>query len=543
MVDFGADNPRNPRKHRRLDDDLSDGGGGPTSDTDRPAMTVLHQTPSYKESLMKDSMNGDPPDPKQQLGIGTRDSQHAPHVPGMADNSLIDSAATAVDNSLLPGGSQEQKRKITMLKTSDEAWCDDDVVLMNEAVVFFRNLFDDSNSPLEAFPVNNSFPHLPHAALQRLDSIPSNFMDGNGNWDLHLLLSIFSHTVVAHIISIKCPDASDIADKPLWRMATSHSFSICSAYESLVHSVWSDKSSCWKCIWTQPVSQRLRFFLWLSFNERLMTNVERCRRSIGAVWLTLIPSELHVNFFNSNMQIWLLTNLSTAYIHSGLGISWPIVFASTLWQLWNRRNNLVFNSLYLPAVSVYHKSVAGGRYFAESSLFSARGDSGSGTSRPVHWQRPEEDWTCLNTDGAVSTLNGFGSIGGVFCAHDGDWLLGFNKFIGFTQSLQSELWAILTGLRLARDNGYERLLIQSDNLEVITRLNATTATSDVNALVRAIVRLRNADWIMRFQWIPREANKLDDALVKLAASYDLSLFAVPPTPLQSVLDSDSSNLL
>ncbi|KAK9035891.1 hypothetical protein V6N11_077915 [Hibiscus sabdariffa] len=240
MVDFGADNPRNPRKHRRLDDDPPDGSGGPTSDTDRPAMSVLHQTPSYKESLMKDSMNGDqadmdfyddedidiqdgdvtrslidglisiefsdrvqslaeksldqtlvvkllgdPPDPKQQLGIGTRDSQHAPHVPGMADNSLIDFAVIAADNSLLPGGSQE------------------------------------------------------------------------------------------------CPDASDIADKPLWRMATSHSFSICSAYESLVHYVWSDKSSCWKCIWAQPMPQRLRFFLWLSFKERLMTNVERCRRSIG----------------------------------------------------------------------------------------------------------------------------------------------------------------------------------------------------------------------------------------------------------------------
>ncbi|KAK8662352.1 hypothetical protein V6N13_091930 [Hibiscus sabdariffa] len=49
---------------------------------------------------------------------------------------------------------RKQKRKITMLKTSDEAWCDDDVVLMNEAVVFFRNLFDDSNSPLEAFPAD-----------------------------------------------------------------------------------------------------------------------------------------------------------------------------------------------------------------------------------------------------------------------------------------------------------------------------------------------------------------------------------------------------
>ncbi|KAK8522801.1 hypothetical protein V6N12_056496 [Hibiscus sabdariffa] len=230
------------------------------------------------------------------------------------------------------------------------------------------------------------------------------------------------------------------------------------------------------------------------------------------------------------MHIWLLTNLSTSYIHFGLGISWSIVFASTLWQLWNRRNNLVFNSIFLPAGSIYHKSVVGARYYAESSLFSASGDSGPGTSRPVHWQRPEEGWTCLNTDGVVSTLNGFGSIGGVFRAHDGGWLLDFNKFIGFTQPLQSELWAILTGLRLARDNGYERLLIQSDNLKVITRLNATTATSDVNALVRAIARLRNVDWVTRFQWIPRETNKLADALVKLAASYDLSLFAVPPLP-------------
>ncbi|KAK9033055.1 hypothetical protein V6N11_018093 [Hibiscus sabdariffa] len=109
--------------------------------------------------------------------------------------------------------------------------------------------------------------------------------------------------------------------------------------------------------------------------------------------------------------------------------------------------------------------------------------------------------------------------------------------------LQSELWAILTGLRLAKDNGYERLLVQSDNLEVITRLNSTTANSDVNALVRAIARLRHADWETRFQWIPREANKLTDALVKLATSYDLSLFDVPPAPLQSFLDSDNSSLL
>ncbi|KAK8484110.1 hypothetical protein V6N12_057194 [Hibiscus sabdariffa] len=108
----------------------------------------------------------------------------------------------------------------------------------------------------------------------------SDFMDGNDNWDLPLLF-MFSPAVVSHIISITCLDSNDIADKPLWRMATSHSFSISSAYESLVSSLWDDKSSCWKCFWTQPVPQRLRFFLWLSFKKRLMTNVEHCRRFIG----------------------------------------------------------------------------------------------------------------------------------------------------------------------------------------------------------------------------------------------------------------------
>ncbi|KAK8693502.1 hypothetical protein V6N13_071085 [Hibiscus sabdariffa] len=67
------------------------------------------QRPVVVKSLAKkkSTVAGDPPDPKQQLGIGTRDSQHAPHVPGMADNSLIDFAVIAADNSLLPGGSQE----------------------------------------------------------------------------------------------------------------------------------------------------------------------------------------------------------------------------------------------------------------------------------------------------------------------------------------------------------------------------------------------------------------------------------------------------
>ncbi|KAK9042882.1 hypothetical protein V6N11_071236 [Hibiscus sabdariffa] len=109
------------------------------------------------------------------------------------------------------------------------------------------------------------------------------------------------------------------------------------------------------------------------------------------------------------------------------------------------------------------------------------------------------------------------------------------------QPLQSELWVIFTGLQIARDNGFERLLIQSDNLEAIKCLNASTVESDVNDLVRAIDRLKHAGCATMFQWIPHKENKLADGIAKLDTSYDLSLLVDPPTLLLPLLISDSSS--
>ncbi|KAK8533052.1 hypothetical protein V6N12_076333 [Hibiscus sabdariffa] len=51
---------RNPRKHRRLDDDPSDGGGGDhMAKSDQPVVGAFTTAPSYKESLVKDNTVGD----------------------------------------------------------------------------------------------------------------------------------------------------------------------------------------------------------------------------------------------------------------------------------------------------------------------------------------------------------------------------------------------------------------------------------------------------------------------------------------------------
>ncbi|KAK8606629.1 hypothetical protein V6N13_052396 [Hibiscus sabdariffa] len=67
---------------------------------------------------------------------------------------------------------RKQRSMITTLKIRDGSWCDDDDTLCSEAVEFFRNLFDDTGSAQEVFPVINSFPQLSDVALRDLDSTP-----------------------------------------------------------------------------------------------------------------------------------------------------------------------------------------------------------------------------------------------------------------------------------------------------------------------------------------------------------------------------------
>ncbi|KAK8558537.1 hypothetical protein V6N12_041839 [Hibiscus sabdariffa] len=163
----------------------------------------------------------------------------------------------------------------------------------------------------------------------------------------------------------------------------------------------------------------------------------------------------------------------------------------------------------------------------------------------VHWKLLELGWVCLTTDGAVSPGTGIGLVGGVFRADNGSWITGFNKTIGIGCPLQAELWAILLGLQLAWDNGFERLLIQSDSKNAVKRLTSMQALFDPCSLIRAIVRNCHRGWATEFQWIPRDGNKPADMLAKLdnLPNYEITIFSQPPESLLPFLDFDISHSL
>ncbi|KAK8530710.1 hypothetical protein V6N12_013212 [Hibiscus sabdariffa] len=133
-----------------------------------------------------------------------------------------------------------------------------------------------------------------------------------------------------------------------------------------------------------------------SYGYRSRTDAEttvhalRDCRSANAIWSFLLPHACRVDFFRTNLQDWLCSNLAADFSHPSWDLNWSILFASTLWQIWCMRNNWVFNDVQVSQESILHKSISWARYYSESCVFNERVQSDTGLTSPIHWQRPEE---------------------------------------------------------------------------------------------------------------------------------------------------------
>ncbi|KAK8514132.1 hypothetical protein V6N12_008848 [Hibiscus sabdariffa] len=64
----------------------------------------------------------------------------------------------------------------------------------------------------------------------------------------------------------------------------------------------------------------------------------------------------------------------------------------------------------------------------------------------------------LNTDGAPVSSTALASCGGVVRNCNGEWSLGFCRFVGICSVLEVELWDVLEDLRLTWDAGFRCIM-------------------------------------------------------------------------------------
>ncbi|KAK9036971.1 hypothetical protein V6N11_021894 [Hibiscus sabdariffa] len=196
-------------------------------------------------------------------------------------------------------------------------------------------------------------------------------------------------------------------------------------------------------------------------------------------------------------------------------VPWCSLFASLAWQIWKRRNDVVFHNIVLPDASITSCSLTWAKHYTHNAILGAKSPSLVQLETLVS-DAPELKWARLNVDGAVSVPLNAGKIGGLIQSKDGDWVVGFVKAISHSDVLHAELWALFEGMSLVWRYGFDSFLVCSDCKQVVELVNSPLAGSSVLSLVRAIHQLRQEHWASKVLWISRDDNHCADALAKLA---------------------------
>ncbi|KAK5812274.1 hypothetical protein PVK06_027701 [Gossypium arboreum] len=73
----------------------------------------------------------------------------------------------------------------------------------------------------------------------------------------------------------------------------------------------------------------------------------------------------------------------------------------------------------------------------------------------------------IPTDSSVKHDDMFVIAGGLLRDQNRFWILGFTRYLGNCEVIDSKLWGILDGLQIAFDRGFQKVIIRSDNLEAV----------------------------------------------------------------------------
>ena len=185
-----------------------------------------------------------------------------------------------------------------------------------------------------------------------------------------------------------------------------------------------------------------------------------------------------------------------------------------LWFLWTHRNTFLFRSGSVDTQN-WRKCFQDSVEFYSIGLPSKVKWLKNVVS--VGWEKPPRGWVKLNTDGSAMKNPDRAGGGGLLRDHDGVWLKGFARGLGFTNSILAELWALRDELLLAKELGFQQLIIELDALSVVILMNNETENLLMEPLLTDCRNLLKEIPNKRVIHAFREANQCADALAKLGS--------------------------
>lgn len=362
----------------------------------------------------------------------------------------------------------------------------------------------------------------------------------------------------------------EIVDEIFWNGAPSGGFTLASALKIIRNELEADVDEVrgWKCMWKVEVPQRVRFFLWLASQDRLMTNGNRFVRKMTDDPRCLVCGEVEENTIHIlrdcpaarliwkrlnvdtddlawkiPLRDWLLGNIEQRNLKSEEG--WAQIFSVVCWWIWRWRNERSFNDdpkIPMDQVSFIFARIKQIKEAFYHELQQAVGHRSSRQEVFIRWKYPGLGWVRLNTDGASKGNPGKAGAGGLIRGHRGEVFEMFAANCGECSNTRAELLAVMRGLIVAWNGGHRKVVVSVDS-EVVVRLleGEPPANSPFIHIIRKCNALiQNHEWMVRVEHCYREANRAADWLANFGVELveKFVLLEAVPSDLRNILLED-----
>ncbi|CAN1790174.1 Putative ribonuclease H protein At1g65750 [Linum perenne] len=325
---------------------------------------------------------------------------------------------------------------------------------------FWTDAWLDSGVTLREFAGNNQGVVLSNSV--------SDFCLTNGAWDIPKLVSCLPPDLVLQVVGMTPPCPSSGDDALVWGLEDNGRFSVKSAYALIKDLRLDGGQGGWNRIWKWQGPNRIKHFMWITAQGKLMTNVERVRRHLSAtemctacnhnvedidhvlrkctaameVWNALLPEAVSQPALQRDFSEWWLDNIGNQSINPSFGV--------IAWLIWKRRNKLIFETVGWTLEEVRNQVKFWVLLLSSSWKAGQLGREVPSLARQtqlIGWRPGGEGWFTLNSDGSLYSHNNRAAAGGLIRDCEGKFISSYAVNLGTCSIMRAELRGIIEGMQ------------------------------------------------------------------------------------------------
>lgn len=114
-----------------------------------------------------------------------------------------------------------------------------------------------------------------------LDARVSNMLDSLQGWESESFIEYLPPDALEQIQSFEFKENQEIGDLLYWSSGKKKKFSIKSSLSIMRNISDSLDDECWNLIWTIPIQQHIRAFLWMAHHSRILGNLMRFKHKMN----------------------------------------------------------------------------------------------------------------------------------------------------------------------------------------------------------------------------------------------------------------------